>query len=120
MPVSCARPLHYLILVEFAYPQSLSTIMYANEPFVSKVYGDFVEQFFKENPPIGIMEDMTSNLMWKDQEEFQEVLWYWSSRFRAIETSKVSNPIDPEFESSWNHFYASERVSELYLAGSGY
>ena len=36
LPVSCARPLHYLILVEFAYPQSLSTIMYANEPSVSK------------------------------------------------------------------------------------
>ena len=94
--------------------------MYAKEPSVSKAYGDFVEQFFKENPPIGIMEDVTSNLMWKDSEEFQEVLWYWSSRFRAIQTSKLSNPIDPEFESAWEHFYASERVSEPYLAGSGY
>ncbi|KIJ89444.1 hypothetical protein K443DRAFT_36376, partial [Laccaria amethystina LaAM-08-1] len=49
-----------------------------------------------------------ANLLWKDEEEFQEVLNYWSSRFRAIHTAKLAQSIETEFQSSWQKYYGAE------------
>jgi hypothetical protein len=59
--------------------------------------------------------DYTCNLLWKREDEFQEVLYYWSSRFRAIYMEKLSNPIEPEFQRCWEQYYGSEVVSIIWL-----
>jgi hypothetical protein len=61
--------------------------------------------------------DFAAFHIWEDEEEFQKVLYYWSSRFRAIHMAKLQTPIDAEFESSWQKYYAAEVVS-FYLVGS--
>lgn len=55
--------------------------------------------------------DYTANFLWKDELEFQEVLYYWSSRFRAIHLAKLLTPVAEEFKSSWELYYAAEVVS---------
>ena len=54
--------------------------------------------------------DYAETLLWKDEKEFQEVLDYWSSRFRAIHTAKLAKPIEPEFQRCWEQYYVSEVV----------
>jgi hypothetical protein len=62
--------------------------------------------------------DYAVNLLWKDEEEFQEVLNYWSSRFRAIHMAKLAQPIETEFQSSWQKYYGAEVVSFLFWPGA--
>jgi len=64
-----------------------------------------------EGFPTGEGHDYTANILWKDDEEFQEVLYYWSSWFRAIHMAKLSKPIETEFKSSWEWYYGAEVVS---------
>lgn len=64
-------------------------------------------------PPVGAKHKFAANLLWQDEKEFQQVLNYWSSRFRAIHMAKLSKPIETEFQLSWDKYYAAEMVSSL-------
>jgi len=61
-----------------------------------------------EGFPTGEGHDYAANILWKDEEEFQDVLYYWSSWFRAIHMAKLSKPIETKFKSSWEWYYGAE------------
>jgi len=67
-----------------------------------------------EGFPTGEGHDYAANILWKDEEEFQEVLYYWSSQFRAIHMAKLSKPIKTKFKSSWERYYGAEVVSIIW------
>lgn len=69
----------------------------------------FMEAAQDRAPAVG--KDFAASIIWKDEEEFQRVLYYWSSRFRAIHLAKITTPVDAEFESSWEQYYGAEIVS---------
>ncbi|EDR09758.1 uncharacterized protein LACBIDRAFT_317865 [Laccaria bicolor S238N-H82] len=70
----------------------------------------WVDEVLKIRPPAFTRDSsVVANLLWKDEQEFQEVLCYWSSRFRAILTSKLENPIDPKFENCWLEYMSAEQ-----------
>jgi len=46
-------------------------------------------QKMAEGFPTGEGHDYTANILWKDEEDFQEVLYYWSSQFRAIHMAVI-------------------------------
>ena len=76
----------------------------------------FIGKVLDGMPQAEGMHDYAGNLLWKDEEEFQDVLNYWSSWFRAIHMAKLSKPIETEFRSSWAKYYGAEVVS-FYLPG---
>lgn len=55
--------------------------------------------------------DYASNLLWKAEEEWQESLYYWSSRFRAINWHRVNHPVPGDLEKDWQQYYGAEVVS---------
>jgi len=63
-----------------------------------------------EGLPTGEGHNYAANILWKDEEEFQEVLYYWSSWFRAIHMAKLSKPIETEFKLSWEQYYGAKVV----------
>ncbi|EDR09272.1 uncharacterized protein LACBIDRAFT_325944 [Laccaria bicolor S238N-H82] len=70
----------------------------------------WVDKVLKIRPPAFTRDSsVVANLLWKDEQEFQEVLCYWSSRFRAILTTKLENPIDPEFENCWLEYMSAKQ-----------
>ena len=72
---------------------------------------EFLKKVMEGTPTEGNeSRDYAETLLWKDEKEFQEVLDYWSSRFRAIHTAKLAKPIEPEFQRSWEQYYASKVV----------
>ncbi|EDQ98107.1 uncharacterized protein LACBIDRAFT_336264 [Laccaria bicolor S238N-H82] len=86
--------------------------MYAKEhlSFDPRRAEQWVDEVLKIRPPAFTRDSsVVANLLWKDEQEFQEVLCYWSSRFRAILTSKLENPIDPEFENCWLEYMSAEQ-----------
>ena len=92
--------------------------MYAKEhlSFDPRQAEQWVDEVLKIRPPAFTRDSsVVANLLWKDEQEFQEVLCYWSSRFRAILTSKLENPIDPEFENCWLEYMSAEQVSFILL-----
>ncbi|EDR04859.1 uncharacterized protein LACBIDRAFT_330022 [Laccaria bicolor S238N-H82] len=85
--------------------------MYAKEhlSFDPRRAEQWVDEVLKIRPPAFTRDSsVVANLLWKDDQEFQEVLCYWSSRFRAILTSKLENPIDPKFENCWLEYMSAE------------
>jgi hypothetical protein len=53
-------------------------------------------------PTLGEKHDYAANLLWQDENEFQEVLKCWSSQLRAIHKAKLLKPIQTEFKLSWD------------------
>lgn len=80
-----------------------------------KVAANFIEKALQGIPQAEGTHDYAGDLLWKDEEDFQEVLNYWSSRFRSIHLAKLSKPIETEFQSSWLQYYGAEVVSFICL-----
>ena len=70
---------------------------------------DFLKKVMEGTPTEGNeSRDYAETLLSKDDKEFQEVLDYWSSQFRAIQMAKLAKPIEPEFQRSWEQYYMSK------------
>ena len=108
MLVSCVRQLHYLIKVEFHCLLSLSTTTNMSSTQLPPLHQreiEFLKKVMEGIPTKGNEScDYAETLLWKDEKEFQEVLDYWSSWFRAIHTAKLAKPIEPEFQRSWEQY----------------